>query len=505
MRKFTARTVLGAGLAFGLGFAGAACGGPDVPDSTSSAFMAGDEDAHFNTAMEHRASGDFDAAEASLLMATQANPRYLAAHMALGDLYLSQGRFADARERFEEAVTLRDRSLDAHLGLARALRGLDENTTALVHAERAWALVDDFVTEDLRAETLLVLGDVLVATGSRDRALEILEMALETNSTATSVRIALARLRAENGELGAAVSLLTRVETYEDDPAVLHELGVLFYEFRLFDRAANTLQMAWDTDPTDDTLLYLAASNMRAGNQEIGIQLASELLSRRPDYVYAYTVRGEGELVRGYVDRAREDAMRVLAVEPDNYDALVLAGDVEVAANNPSSAEDRYRAALASNPDGVDAIDHLAALYYNRSQWAEYVALVEPHLERDDAEVRWREQIVDALLALGEVRRALTYKSALAATRPRDYELHRDVARLALQNPGSLDAETVLDHARRAVEFSGGSTLEYRILLVDALIASGRTDEASTQLDTAEEAWPNNPDVQERRRQLRNP
>ena len=158
MRKFTARTVLGAGLAFGLGFAGAACGGPDVPDSTSSAFMAGDEDAHFNTAMEHWASGDFDAAEASLLMATQANPRYLAAHMALGDLYLSQGRFADARERFEEAVTLRDRSLDAHLGLARALRGLDENTTALVHAERAWALVDDFVTEDLRAETLLVLG-----------------------------------------------------------------------------------------------------------------------------------------------------------------------------------------------------------------------------------------------------------------------------------------------------------------------------------------------------------
>jgi len=498
MRKLTAWTLLGAGLVLG------ACGGPDVQDSTSSAFMAGDEDRHFNAAMEHRAAGDLGAAEDSLLLATQANPRYLAAHMALGDLYLSQARYADARARFEEAVNLRDRSLDAHLGLARALRGLDENALALVHAERAWALVDDFVTEDLRSETLLVLGDALVANGDRERALETLELALETNSTATSVRIALARLHAEAGEIGAAAALLTRVETYEDDPVLLHELGVLFYDLRLFDRSVSTLQIAQDANPQDDTLYYLAASNMRAGNQEIGIQLASELLNRRPDYVYAYTVRGQGELERGYVDRARQDALRVLEVEPTNYEALVLAGDVEVAANNPGSAADRYRAALEANPMGIDAIDHLASLHYNRSEWAEYVALIEPHLDRDDAVARWREQIVDALLAQGEVERALTYKSALANARPRDYELHRDVARLALQNPGSLDAETVLDHARRAVEFSGGSTLEYRILLVDALMASGRIDEASTQLDTAEEAWPNNPDVQERRRQLRN-
>jgi tetratricopeptide (TPR) repeat protein len=284
---------------------------------------------------------------------------------------------------------------------------------------------------------------------------------------------------------------------------MLHELGVLFYELRLFDRAVSTLQSALDAAPSDDTLYFLAASTMRAGNQEIGIQLASELINRRPDYVNAYTVRGEGELARGYVDRARDDALRVLDADPVNYAALVLAGDVEVAAGNPASAAERYREALIVAPAGIDAIDHLAALHFNQSAWAEYVALVEPHLGRDDAVDGWRERIIDALLALGEVERALVYKSALAEARPRDYELHRDVARLALNHPGSLDAETVLEHARRAVEYSGGSTLEYRILLVDALLAAGRFDEASTQLDTAEEAWPNSPDVQDRRRRLR--
>jgi len=513
-----------------------ACGGGSATSSTSSAFMAGDEESHFQQALEARSRGQLEDAIAHLDIAIQANPRYLALHMTKGDIMMDMRRYAEARDSYATAVQLRDRSIDAHLGLAKAYYALGDYPSANIHARRALDELGTHARPAQRSEVLLTYGEILIAVQDYQQAGDILSEALAIDGGNTLARIELARLRYRTGQIPEAIRMLAHAENYEEDPALLYELGALFHEFTLYERAVSALQKARDNGATDDdTTYYLADANMRSGNRDIGIQLASEVIGRNPAYYRAYTVRGRGELRRGqsdmgrtaietmpipeegeevvplapgarsdtgFLDRARADANHVLGLEPDNYDALILLGDVEREAGNNAQAETHYRRALELAPSNVDGIDAMATLYFRESRYREFVDLISPHIDRPDRLETWRSPFIDALIAMGDTARGIQYKSELALERSSDAQLNRDTARLALDNPGSLEADIILRHARIAVERSGGGTIDYRLLIVDALVNAGLVDEANAQLALALQAWPTNPEVIQRRDEL---
>jgi tetratricopeptide (TPR) repeat protein len=481
-----------------------ACGGGSTNTTTSSAFLSGGEDEHYESAIALSRAGDLVGAERELRAAITVNPRYLAAHLALGDLLLGQLRFADARDAYGQAAALRDISIDAHSGLARANLGLSSLESALLHAQRAVTLTDSFTLDEIRSGAFSLLGEVHAARGSQSDAEAAFQQALEVDSTNTYARIELARVYSRSGRMADAIRMLSTAGAFQDDPAVLLRLGALYYDVHLYERAVETLQTAYDAAPNnDDIARYLGAANLRLGRHEIGVQLATSVITRNPAYIDAYPVRGRAELMRGYADRARADAAHVLAIEPTHYDALILAGDVEAADDNAAGAESRYLAARSVDPTNVDAIAALAQLYYQQRRWSDYTATVEPEVDRVDAPSGWREQLVEAFLGAGDTARAIFHRSLLAESRPQDHALHRDVARMALDNPGTLPNEQVLRHARNAFERSGGGTMEYRLLYFDALLLNGMTDDAAAQLEVALRAWPNNPEVTRRRDALR--
>lgn len=487
-----------------------ACGAPESAESTSAAFLAGDEDRFYEAAIADLNRGDVAAAEANFRQALTANPRYLAAHLALGEMLLDAERFADAEAAFTQAVTLRDLSVDGHAGLARALYAQGDLDGAETHAQRAVSLTDQFTLESLRAATYTLLGEVQAARGNDASAEVAFNDALAVDSTWTNARIELARLFARTDRMPDAVRMLTTAEAFEEDPDTLLALGSLYFELHLWDRAVDALQRALDNRPGDlDVTFYLGAANLRLGRQEIGIQLVQQVIDAAPDYLDAYAVRGRGELARGTPDaptisRAEADANFVLGRDPNHYQGLILAGEVAHLRADNASAEARFRAAQQASPRDIDATEMLADLLYDQRRWTEYTELVEPLIDRVDAPARWRGLLVEAFLGAGDLRRSLHHKSILADSRPADYELHRDVARAALDHPGSLPDDVTLHHARVAYERSGGGTIEYRLLFFDALWLNGLIDEAETQLDVAERAWPRDPQVRARREQFDN-
>lgn len=494
----------------------AACGGTPQTPSTSAAFLSGQEEVHFDRAMQARAAGDLAAAEAHLDQSLEANPRYLAAHMAMGDLMLSTDRYAEARESFLAALDLREASIDAHLGAARADVELGYSDEALTHATRAVELADSRTFQETHSDAWALLGDVHAQLGNAEEARASYQAALDQWAGNTLARIRLARLRADVGDVGGAMSLLARAEVFEDDPHRLLELGEVFLDLRAAERAVDALTLAHDMAPSDDRVLHrLAEAHLLAGRRDMGIQLASELIARNPDYLDVRPVRGRGELMRGIagIEIARNDAERVLASAPQHVEALILLGDVEVAEAERARSNgrideaeahfglalDAYRQALDQAPGDLDAIDRIARLHHIRAEWAEVIAVLEPVIDRADRIDGWRELLVDALIATGRTDEALPVYSELAMDRAADHALHYEVARTALEHPGALPSETTLAHARAAIERSGGGTQSYRLLLIDALIAAGRLDEAGEQLELAERAWPNSPEVEQRR------
>ncbi len=484
----------------------AACGGGQETDqpSTASTFLSGEEDRLYGEGLEAWRAGDTVTAETRFRGSIAANSRYLAAHISLAQLLLELERAAEAASGFETAIGLRDRSVDAHLGLARARLLLGETTAARDSAVTAATLAEASGNATFQANCFGVLGNAQEALGDIEAAIGSYERALQIDTGTTDARIGLAMLYASLGRTSESVRVLGRASQYEHSPDALVRIGIAFYDLHVYDRAIEALERAYALDRNDDDLLYYYASAaVRSGRNDLGIQLASDLLARDDAHLGAYVVRGEANLDRGYTENASRDVGVVLTADPEHYDALVLDGDIAREAEHYDDARSRYEQALSVRPGHVRAIDHLAQLHAATGDWNALVALLEPAVARDDRIEGWLGLLIDAMLRAGLYERVVPYESQLALSRPSDDPLNFRVAERALQFPGSLPPETVLRHAELAVEHVGGAPLAYRMALFDALLGVGRTEEAEEMLDVADELFPNADEISDRRRRLR--
>ncbi len=485
----------------------AACGGGQAPvettPSASSAFLGGDEDNLYMDGMRAWRDGAPGLAETKFREALIANGRYLAAHVALAQLLLDEGRNQESVDAFDNALSLRSTSVDAHLGRAQALLGLERYSDAYTAASTAIGLAADNEMRELEAAGHTAAAQALREMDDTAGAVEAYEAALVLDAGTTEARVGLARLYVQLGDLANAVRVLGRAASYEQDAEDLLAVGRAFHEFGVYDPALDVLEMAYTSDPSiDDVLYYYASAAVRSGRHDLGNSIATELIGRNPGYLEAYLARGEASLERGYIHNAREDAALVLERDPNNYDALVLDGDVEAEDGNSDGAIARYQRAINLAPDKLRALEHLGLVYYDAREWTSFVGLIEPALDRPGRPESWLGMLVDAMAAAGMEEQLVPHESRLAYDRGSDDQLHHRVAERALRFPGSLDPITIHDHARLAIEHIGGAPLEYRLTLFDALMLTGRVDEATNTLNIAEQYYPNSSEVRERRDRL---
>lgn len=102
-----------------------------------------------------------------------AHPGLAAAHRALGDVFLTAGRFADARREYEEALRLEPKRATDHLTYANVLRALGNETEGRRELRRAIAL-DPALTEAYEQ-----LGSLLARRGDHGRARRYLTRAAQ--------------------------------------------------------------------------------------------------------------------------------------------------------------------------------------------------------------------------------------------------------------------------------------------------------------------------------------
>jgi tetratricopeptide (TPR) repeat protein len=317
---------------------------------------------------------------------------------------------------------------------------------------------------------------------------------------------------------------MARAESFEEDPVLLREMGILYYDMRVDDRSIEATERALERAPNDDlATYYLASARMRSGQRDVAIQLATDLIRRNPEFLGAYIVRGRGELLRNYFDRAAADVQFVLQRDPSNYDALVLEGDLSHAyarqTAQPTAADETgseatvydaagtahlneavlsYEQALAINPNGFEAADHLGDVLFAQLNWQAYVDLIEPRLRDATTGANWRERLAQAYLATGRLNDCLMLRSEVALEQSTNAELNLGVARLALDSEGhAMTPDVILRHASAAYQNSNRS-LPYILVIVDAYLNENNCTQAENYLETAVRAFPSNPDVRRR-------
>lgn len=472
----------------------AACASPQPPPATNvpTAFMSGDADRFYEAGMRARLDGDASTAEQRFRDALTANPRYLAAHLALGEQLLERGAFEQARAQFGEALGLRARSVDALLGRGRAALALGDASASEADAIEARSIADSLGQRMLQAEAEALRGAALQARGASEDAIEAYEAALELEATALSARTQLALLYAARHRPLDAVQLLMRGEGYASTAAEYHAIAAVYVTLDAYPRALPLLETAYALDPSDVGIRYhLALTNTRTANHEGAIRLSSELLRSLPTFLPAYLVRAEARSKIGLVDSARDDVNHVLSIEPDNAEAHAIAGDIDASLGAHESAAAHYDSALLHNPTNRRVVSRAADHAQAHSDANRVIRVLAPVIDVPTREERWLQQYADALVETGRGAEAAPYLSAYALTRLSDHRLQFRAARLALDHPNTVPVDHLLTHARRAIEHVGGAPLAYRVLLIEALVVAGRVDEARAVFALAEDDFPN--------------
>lgn len=487
-------------------------GGQDTGER--SVFVAGMEDELYAEGLRARRAGDLDGAERALRGATEANPRYIAAWLALGAVLEDRGDLSGARDAYGQGVAIQERNVDAQLGLARAEAGLRNVDAANAAAARAVELAQANRLSDIEAEALRIRAEMQLVTGDIPGALTSLERTLELDSTNVQARVRLAELYEQVGRRNDAVRLLSlAASTLRDAEGLLH-VGRTFHAFGMHDRAAEILQRAYEGAPEHDGVGYfLAASNLELGNRTLAVSLASRIIARNPAYLDAWVLRARAELQR--IPQERDAATRreiyrrvlpdleqVIARAPEHYEAFVVRGQVEHGLGNTEAALATWRHAMQLHPERVDALRESILAEHSRENAAGVVALVDPDPGRIAGDADLREKYGRALVQAGRPGDGARVLAEVATERRIDHALHHFVARTILDHPGDLTPADALHHANEALAHGGNMRIAYRVVLIDALHASGRTTEALSHARDSLEDFPDNPQLLDRIRDM---
>lgn len=179
----------------------------------------------------HYKLGDFDASREVFAAIVEADPAAHKAHYGLGQVALTEGRYADAREHVERALQLASGYLKARFAMARVLDGLGESEAALAQTEelvQAWPSNEELL--HLQAQLLRRLDREVEARAVEARRAQVYSIKEQVGDALGRIRAGednpLLRMRIVEGylELGDVREALLQLGAgrtrWPDDPVL---------------------------------------------------------------------------------------------------------------------------------------------------------------------------------------------------------------------------------------------------------------------------------------------
>ncbi len=262
------------------GAGGLACDdGPEVTDDVKAAGL-------YAKAQQSMADGDFQSAAFDLKEVLKLDPDYLEARHALGECFLGMRMAEEAETQFRAVVEKAPEKYLSWMGLGHALRLRGRFEEARQAYERAAALKPE------SGEPQRYLGDVALAVGDLDRALEAYRKAADFSEGAQAAEamqtlgealmkqgrpaeaakasdddfmayLLVGSLRQKKGDRkGALEAFETARKIAPDNARVWEALGVYYLEGGERDRAREMAKKAMDHLGGEDPLLIMKVADL---------------------------------------------------------------------------------------------------------------------------------------------------------------------------------------------------------------------------------------------------
>jgi tetratricopeptide (TPR) repeat protein len=310
----------------------------------------GSVDVYISLALLLNQSGNPDGAQKVLADARSKLPNLPAIHKALGDVLLSQGRYAEAVHEFQEALSLDAEDLAAKFKLGVALRRDGKY-------DAAGKVFDDVGGIDAEYPGLaLERGLLYEASGRSADALKQYESALAKapNDTDLMLRVGCAKVAAGGGK--QAEELLRKVLSDRPTSAETnHCLGraLLLDGTRVAD-ALHLLERAVELDPNRaEYQLFVGWAANEAGNVPKAEHALAEALRLDRGLADAYWQRGVLRQRQGASKDAIADLTKAIELRPTRFEAHAALADAYFDLGKEQQALSEWQLALAAQPDNA--------------------------------------------------------------------------------------------------------------------------------------------------------
>lgn len=275
----------------------------------------------------------------SILLVHQ--PRLLEARLLHVSLLASMNRLDEAHHsintgnRYEENPELR--KIEAEL-LIRQNR-LDDAVRVLKAMQKL----------DLDDETpTLLLSQIAQRQNNPGKAEQILREYINQRPGAIHVRNALGRLLlVQPGRIQEAINIYKAlVRDTGGTPEALSTLGLLYYQNRDYEQAAEQFRKALTVAPEDSSRFYLADSLEAQGNHIEARKLYQQIGKKSPVYVSAQLRLAGLDIDAGHMSEAEKRTKAILKTHPDAVNAYMLISSIYLIQQKYQHLLDETEAAL---------------------------------------------------------------------------------------------------------------------------------------------------------------
>jgi tetratricopeptide (TPR) repeat protein len=302
--------------------------------------------------------GNTGAVGDALRQALSVDPKSSQAHLALGNLYLSQRDYVHAGEEFKKAADL------------APVRSVERSK----YVEFKWGVGDADEVRQVATEMTkqtpdylpgwFWLAELAYKDKKYDEALALLENVFGRDGEYFDGRRLQGDVLLAKGDSKKAVEVFERLDqTYSDLPFIKFKLARAYLQNNNTNQAAAALDQALSINPNyDDAVLLLAQINVATGHADRVIEPLNSLLKRRPDLGNAALA-----LAAAYASLDRlDDAVVVLEAQvkllPKDPQLTMALGITLRQAKRNDEAHEAFEKAAQLAPDNLFLLDQLVDL-----------------------------------------------------------------------------------------------------------------------------------------------
>lgn len=311
-------------------------------------------------AAEQYAAGDLRTASVELRNVLQSDPENVEARVLFGRTALAMGDAQTAERQFSQARAL-GAGTRVHVPMARALAQLGRGADALDD-------LDAVPDAERDADWYAVRGEVLMAEGDRDAAVQAFERALELDGRHYGATTGLAAAEAQAGNLPAARRLAQSAIDIDPDRPEAHLLyATLNIQAGQLRAGADSLHAAVEamrrgvvTPREIAALASLVQAQLALGDTEGLSQSVNRLNRRAPDTPMAHYAEGALAFLEGRHADANLKLQQAAASAPDSEQIMLLRASNHLALGNLGQAEQEANRVLTQRPGDLMASRVLA-------------------------------------------------------------------------------------------------------------------------------------------------